>query len=296
MRVAVWGAGSIGLALAYRLVGVEFVSDLLWINRSIAKVSARIVDLQHGLAFAPACASVRALPEAEATLDDVDLLILTQGRAVGPNETRAALVGANTQVIVESAAEALSSFTGVVLVVTNPVDAMAQIIHTQLAVPAHKVIGLGTVVETARLRAAIAGHLIPELPPRMLWPFAIGTHDEQVRVIRGALGPGLSALHERLWASMQREVVNAPARVKVDGRSTLHPVVEGIVAVARTIATNSSDIHTVSVRDDQTGLFFSVPASLGIDGLVARHIDGIDEDELTACRKAAARLQHGGGC
>ncbi len=53
MRIGVWGAGSIGSGLVYRLATTAFTSQLLWINRSYEKIEKRVVDIEHGLGFAP---------------------------------------------------------------------------------------------------------------------------------------------------------------------------------------------------------------------------------------------------
>ena len=292
MRVAIWGAGRIGAALAYRLVTCEFVSSLEWINRTYKNISARIVDLEHGLAFAPCCRHVGGtIPEyAREALADVDLVILTQGEPVPKGGTRDQLLAKNRHVL-QSAVDALAEFKGIVLVVSNPVDALARHVQEASGVSADRVFGLGTVVETARLRSAIAGHMLPDVPPRSVWCFAIGTHDEQTRVVPGPCGVGLPALPERVWKSLREEVIRAPQRVKVDDLSTLHPVVEGAIAVARAIGNNSGEILTVSVKDDQTPYYFSIPVSVGRTGVLNRHTLGIASEDLAACRQAAAVLQ-----
>ncbi len=292
MKVAVWGAGQVGRPLAYRLVTCDFVSSLVWINRCYKRIASRVVDLEHGLAFAPCCNSVVGVPGeyAHEELDDVEVVILTQGSAVKEGGTRAELLDKNADAL-QSAAIALRDFAGVVFVVTNPVDAMARFIHETSGLPASRVIGLGTVVETARLRAAIAGNVIPSVPPRSIWSFAIGTHDENTRIVAGPLGVGLPDLSTGVWEAIRREVVAGPARVRQDHLATIHPVVEGAAAVIGAIARDSGDVYTVSVRDQQSGSYFSVPVSVGRLGVIDRHIKGISREDMEACRAAAERVQ-----
>jgi malate/lactate dehydrogenase len=88
------------------------------------------------------------------------------------------------------------------------------------------------------------------------------------------------------------EVVHSTRRVKSDDRSTLHPVVEGIVTVAESIARDAHSILTVSVADPTTpeSLFYSVPCTQGRQGLVHRHTEAIGdpsvEEKLTTCKQA----------
>ncbi len=292
MKVAVWGAGQVGRALAYRLVTCDFVSSLLWINRTYENIASRVVDLEHGLAFAPCCNSVVGVPGKYAAeeLDDVDAVILTQGAAVKEGGKREDLLLENADAL-QSAAIALRDFAGVVFAITNPVDAMARFIHETTDLPASRVIGLGTVVETARLRAAIAGNMIPAVPPRSIWSFAIGTHDENTRIVAGPPGVGLPDLSTGVWNAIRREVVAGPTRVRQDDLATIHPVVEGTVAVIGAVARDSGDVYTVSVRDEPSGTYFSVPVSVGRRGVIDRHIEGISSEDMEACRAAAERVQ-----
>jgi L-lactate dehydrogenase len=295
MKVVVWGAGEIGLSLAYRLVTTDVVSRLGWINRTLEKIETRVVDLEHGLALAPCCHEVRGAQAddrdaVEGLLRDAGLVVLTHGVPVGENQTRADLYENNRQAYAGSIA-ALRDFEGVVLVVTNPVDALAKFVRQATGLPSARVIGLGTMVETARLRAAVAGYLVPSMPARQIGCYAIGTHDEETRLIRCSLGPGIEDLPDGLWPSLRSEVVRAPRRVKRDGRSTRHPVIEAVVSVARAVALDSGEIMTVSVEDDATGHYFSVPVAMGRAGALQVFTEGIDEQELLACRSAAAVLQ-----
>jgi len=294
MKVALWGAGGIGIGLGFRLATCNFVSSLAWINRDYSKVSGRVVDIEHGLAFAPSCRSAVAIPGEDraavrACLQDTDILIITQGKKVEPGSDRDKLLESNVPVM-DAAAPSIEGFKGIVLVISNPVDALTRRIQDMTDLPSERIMGLGTVVETARLRAAVAGHMIPAPPPRTLWCYAVGTHDNGVQLVRGPTGIGLPDLHERVWASLHAEVVKAPARVKAGGVGTLHPVVEGAILVARCIAHDTGDLLTVSVRDEASGCCFSVPVAIGRGGVLSHHIEGIPRESLEACR-AAARAQ-----
>jgi len=283
MKVGVWGAGSIGSGLAYRLTTLPVVSELVWINRKLPKIEKQVIDLTHGLSFAPTCHTVRACGQEHAAreIPTLDLLVLTLGAPVKENETREQKYPVNAEIFRESVFSALQAgFAGVVLVITNPVDLMARLVHVEGGVPAERVLGLGTVVETARLRSSLASYLSPRRPPRDVWAYAVGTHDPQfVPIVNGNVAAGDSTSTDVLEAIVEcarREVAKGATRVKTGERSSLHPIVEGAVEVIEAVGLDKRSILTVSVLDPDSGadkLFYSMPCTVGRAGNLRRFAD-----------------------
>ncbi len=296
MKIAVWGAGEIGRGVAYRLVTTVFTSELHWINRTYPKIEHRVVDLEHGLDFAPSCRSVTAHSEEKAArvLEGAGILVLTLGAAVKEGQSRADLYPENRKLFDESVIPVLAGFAGVVLVVTNPVDLMARWVQRKSGLPSERVLGLGTVVETARLRASLGSYLSPLRPAREVWAYAVGTHDERfVPVAMPGLGFGAGSMPEgemdEILDNARREVISGARRVKSDQRSTLHPIVEAVVKVAESIALDRQATLTVSVLDPDSpeGLYYSVPCTVGRDGVVHRHVGVLSQpkvkNQMEAC-------------
>ena len=193
MKIAVWGAGEIGKGLAYRLTTTLFTSELHWINRTLDKIQFRVIDLEHGLDFAPTCRSAtpHLQENAAKVLKSAGILVLTLGAPVGPDQKRADLYPNNRDILSKSVIPALRGFDGIVLVVTNPVDLMTRWVQRESGLPAERVFGLGTVVETARLRASLGSYLSPVRPAREVQAYAVGTHDEHfVPIAMPGLGIG----------------------------------------------------------------------------------------------------------
>jgi len=278
MKVAVWGAGDIGKSLAYRLSVSPAVSSLYWINRTLEKIDYRRVDLEHGLAFAPSCQSIVAIDQNDAPkhLNDIEMVIITAGGPVPKGKTREEVYGDNCSVLKESIIPVLrDNFGGLVLVVTNPVDLMTRLLWKECNLDEHRVFGLGTVVETARLRASLGSHMIPIRPAREVWAYAVGTHDENfVPAALGEIGLGSSIDSdlEEVVDLARCEVAKGASRVKQDDQSTLHPVIEGIVSIVEAVALDTLAVLTVSVRDPLSAenLFYSLPCIIGRDGISER--------------------------
>lgn len=283
MKVAVWGAGEIGTGLVYRLTSSPHVSEVLWINKTFDKIRLRVVDIQQGLAFAPTCRTVEGFPQARArrALRQCDLLVLTLGSKVPPGGKRVDTLKQNADLLTSTVIPELSEFEGIVLVVTNPVDAMTWLVHARAGIEARRCIGLGTVVETARLRASLARHLQPVRAARNVFAYAVGTHDELfVPVTSGAASRGNAGFNEEVVEMARKETANGAARVKDDHKSSLHPVVEGILAIVEAVATDRRDILTVSTRDPVDGLFYSMPCTVGRAGIDHRHAELLEDENV----------------
>jgi len=262
LKIAVWGAGNIGAGIVHRLAISELTDEIIWINHNLDKVDRQAADVKHGLSMAPRLCDVHPVAQERARhwLRGVDILVLTQGKGVPVGGTRADAFAANCGVF-EPVVEAVADFKGVILVVSNPVDLMTRhLLVNQPGLASNRVMGLGTVVETARLRFAIADRLAKRKHPRDINAFAIGTHDENfVPVIQE---PGFPVeLHESVWL----EVVQGAKRVKGSDEAkpgaTVFPIVEGCFSVIRAVATNMPTKLTVSIVDADTEdrLCYSLP-------------------------------------
>jgi len=289
MRVGVWGAGNLGPGLAYRLVTTPFVSELHWTNQTYNNIVPKVIDIEHGLAFSPTCHTVRGYPQESVAemLPNLDLLILTLGRRVKLGMTRADVYGLNAAVYRETVIPVLrGGFTGIVLVITNPVDLMARLVYREAGIDHRRVLGLGTVVETARLQGSLGSYLSPKRPARDVWAYAVGTHDQDfIPVAMPGLAVGDNTDAEELselLAAARGEVARGADRVKTESGSSLHPVVEGAVRVAEAVALDRRSILTVSVLDGTTkeNLFYSLPCCIGSSGLLTRHEDLLSRDPV----------------
>jgi len=294
MRVGVWGAGNLGPGLAYRLVTTPFVSELHWTNQTYDKIVPKVIDIEHGLAFSPACHTVRGYPQDSVAemLPNLDLLVLTLGGRVKPSMTRADVYGQNAAIYRETVVPALrEGFTGIILVITNPVDLMARLLYREAKIEHHRVLGLGTVVETARLQASLGSYLSPKRAARDVWAYAVGTHDpEFIPIAMPGLAVGDNTNEQELsdlLSAAKDEVAKGADRVKTQSGSSLHPVVEGAIKVAEAIALDRRSILTVSVLDRSSPeeFFYSLPCTIGADGLLARHDDLLTDEALSQAVK-----------
>lgn len=278
MKIAIWGAGRTGSGIARRLAVSNFASELRWINRTEETVRWKRIDLEHGLAFAPRCDRILSMTEdkLDRTLSDTSAVVLTQGIRVGPGEARADAYSKNRAFLRQRCIPALRGYKGFVLVVTNPVDVVARLVCEEADIRPERVAGLGTMVDTARLRLALAGLHGLSGAPRHLDIIAVGTHDEHmVPVLRDC--PSKAGISIKALERARGEAAAGANRVKntgpLDGgdyvASTIHPIAEGVHHVLGAILADGSSDLTVSTWDEDTGVFYSTLAR-GEDGRVER--------------------------
>lgn len=155
MRIAIVGAGSVGATLAYACLLRGVGRDIVLHDVDAAKVQAQVLDLHHGLQFVPA-ATVTGSDDV-AVCTGADVIVLTAGAKQKPGQTRLDLAAANAAMcrtavprLLEVAPDAL------LLLVTNPVDVLTYVALRISGLPTGRVFGSGTVLDTSRLRYAIA--------------------------------------------------------------------------------------------------------------------------------------------
>lgn len=155
MRIVIVGAGTVGATLAYACLIRGVGGDIVLHDTNAAKLEGQVLDLRHGLGFVPA-----ATVEGSADVDDcvgADVVVITAGAKQRPDQSRRDLASANAAIfqelvpaIVDRNPEAL------LLVVTNPVEVLTWAALRLSGLPAGRVLGSGTVLDSARLRQLLA--------------------------------------------------------------------------------------------------------------------------------------------
>ena len=156
-KIGIIGAGSVGATIAYAAMMRGVARQIALFDIAKAKVDAEVLDLNHGMLFAPQ-GSVEGSDDIE-VLRGCDVVVMTAGAKQKPGETRMDLAAANARIcaallpkVVEVAPDAL------LLLVTNPVDVITQVAIKLTGLPWERVFGSGTVLDSSRFRFLIAQH------------------------------------------------------------------------------------------------------------------------------------------
>ena len=181
MKIGIIGLGWVGTSVAMSTLHSGLVTELLLHDIHGELAEGEAMDFSHGAPFYPS-AQVRAV-ELEA-MKSADAVVIAAGRGGRPEESRLDLVRDNAR-IVRGIAENFRGFRGILVVVTNPVDVLTLTALEASGLSPARVIGTGTMLDTARLRHAIGNRL--NLDPRAIHAQVVGEHgDSEVVLWTGA--------------------------------------------------------------------------------------------------------------
>lgn len=155
-KVVVVGAGSVGATYCYALAQSGLADEIILIDKNEELVRGQVLDLVHGQPFFPA---VKIEAGTERDYTDAQLVVITAGSAQRPGETRLQLLQKNAD-IVGSIAQSVAQHgcRGIMLIVTNPVDVLTWVALKRSGWERNRVIGSGTVLDSARLRHLLGDH------------------------------------------------------------------------------------------------------------------------------------------
>ena len=277
-KAAIIGCGFVGSTTAFALMQTGVFSDLVLIDANPARAEGEAMDLSHGLPFA------HPMKITAGTYDDIGdcaLIIITAGASQRPGETRLDLVQRNVAIF-RTIIPAITQRNreAVLLIVSNPVDVLTYAALKLSGFPEHRVLGSGTVLDSARLKYLLSQHL--EVDSRSVHAFVIGEHgDSEVAVWSGANVSGVALNHfcelrghfdhpaanDRLY----REVRDSAYDIISRKGATYYGVAMAVTRVALSIVRDehsvlpvSSMIHGLYGIQD---LCMSIPAVVGRKGI-----------------------------
>jgi L-lactate dehydrogenase len=275
LRVAIIGAGHVGVTCAFSLLLHSLVSEIVLISPNRDRVEGEAMDLNHGLLFAQ---PARIWAGDYSDCAGADIVVVSAGVAQRPGETRMDLLKRNALVLQEIVSRVVA-FTqdAILIVVTNPVDVLTYVAWQVSGLPPAQVIGSGTVLDTARFRYLLSQRFHVE--PRSVHAFIIGEHgDSQVPVwslaniagIRlddyGMLNGG--ALDEHQKAEIAEGTRRAAYDIIRRKGATYYAISAGLVRIIQAIVRDENSVLTVSSRVE--GVYGLDEVSLSLPSVVNR--------------------------
>src|SRR5690242_20524144 len=177
LSVGILGTGWVGASVAMSVLQAGFAGELLLTDKRAELAEGEAMDLAHGAAFYPT-AAVRAV-----SLDELlatDALVIAAGRGGKPGESRLDLLRDNARILRDVAVR-LRDYRGLVVVVTNPVDVLTYVVAESSGLPAERVIGTGTMLDSARLRQIVGETL--RVAPQSVHAQVVGEHGDSEVVL-----------------------------------------------------------------------------------------------------------------
>ena len=173
-KVVVIGIGSVGSTYIYALMHTGLAREIVLISRDQKRVKGEVMDLEHGSFFVP---PVKIRPGDYSDCVDANLIVVTAGAKQMPGQSRSVLVQRNVD-IVKSICDEIKKYDSdaVLLMVANPVDALTQVALNRLRWPRERVIGSGTVLDSARFRSMLSRHC--GVDTRNVHAYILGEHGD----------------------------------------------------------------------------------------------------------------------
>ena len=173
-KAAIIGCGFVGASSAFALMQSGLFSELVLLDAVREKAEGEALDISHGLPFAR---PMDIYAGDYADIEDAAVIVVTAGAAQKPGETRLDLVKKNVAIFksIMTQIEPLDC-QGVMVVVANPVDILTQVAIRYSGMPESRVIGSGTVLDTARLKYLLGANL--DVDSRSVHAYIIGEHGD----------------------------------------------------------------------------------------------------------------------
>lgn len=276
-RVALIGSGLVGASYAFALLNQGITSELVIIDKDARKAEGDAMDLSHGLPFAP---FMKIWAGDYADCKEADLVVITAGANQAPGETRLDLIGKNSRIFKSIIDEVMKSgFQGIFLVATNPVDVLTYATWKYSGMPSHKVIGSGTILDTARLRFLLGEEF--QIDPRNVHAYIMGEHGDTELPIWSNTNIGGKMLRDyqretgqpsvEKLDSIFQNVRDAAYQIIERKGATYYGIAMGLARLTKAVLGNENSIVSVStLLSGQYGLddiYIGVPAIVNRSGI-----------------------------
>lgn len=301
-KAVVVGCGFVGSATAFALMQSHLFSELVLLDVNFDKADGEAKDIAHGIPFAG------AMKVYAGTYDDVAdaaVVIVTAGANQKPNETRLDLVHKNVDIFKSIIPEiAKRNFQGILLIVSNPVDILTYAALKLSGLPENRVIGSGTVLDTARLKYQLGQHL--SVDSRSVHAFIIGEHgDSEIAVWSSSNVSGIPLNdfcemrgHYDHVASMKKiaeQVKISAYEIIAKKHATYYGIAMSVKRICEVIVRNEKSILPVSTMMHGEygieGIALSMPAIVGLDGVETHVPVVLDEQEREQLQRSAETLK-----
>jgi L-lactate dehydrogenase len=302
-RVVVIGAGNVGATLAYALLLSGLAAEIVLIDANKARAEGEAMDLNHAV---PLTRPTRIWAGDYADCAGAAVVVITAGAAQRPGETRLDLVQRNALIFQDIVSNVVRHNTNCILVVaTNPVDVLSYATWKLSGFPAQRVIGSGTILDTARFRYLLSQHY--GVDARSVHAYIIGEHgDSEVPVwslanIAGMRLHDFCAAHglgcdESTLDDIFKQTRDAAYHIIERKGATYYAVAAGLTRIVEAILRDQRTVLSVSsLVEDYYGIgdvYLSLPTVISGDGVDrVLHLQ-LSNDEVEGLRRSAGVLKN----
>lgn len=303
MKVAIIGVGSVGSAVATAVKNTGLVHEIVLFDRDGVRARAAAEDLGHAATFGfnvdiSAVNNYRGIRGS-------DIVIISAGANQKPGETRTDLLHHNAEVIRDIVPRVMANVDPkrvILIIVTNPLDVMVMLAQELSALPPARVIGTGTMLDSARLRTILARGL--DVSPQSVHSYVLGEHGDSSVIDWSSITVGGLSLDDfcrqvkvpltaAIRTSIEDHVRNAAYEIIRGRGATWDGIGAAVADLLKCIVNDEHRILTVSIAAG-TGahvLAMSLPRIVGANGVVATLTPKMSPAESAALKKSGKIIQ-----
>ncbi|WP_106767702.1 L-lactate dehydrogenase [Paenibacillus faecalis] len=292
-RAVIIGTGAVGTTTAYTLLLRKRVAEIVLIDINHDKAVGEALDMNHGLPFV---GGVKVWAGDYPDCEGADIIIVTAGASQKPGETRIDLLKKNAAVFKEIVQKITKyNKNGILLIATNPVDILSYVTLKESGFPANRVIGSGTLLDSARYRYLLGKH--KHIDPRSIHAHIIGEHgDSEVPVwsLANVAGINLEVDEEdkqQIFESTKNaayEIINAKG-------ATFYAIALALDRIVTAILQNESAVLNVSTLlqnyNGVSDVYLGVPCVVDRTGIREVLDLPLNEEETVMFHKSAEKLK-----
>ena len=301
-KIAIIGCGFVGSASAFALMQSKMFSEIVLIDADKDKAEGEAMDISHGIPFV---GNMKIYSGDYDDIVDASIIVITAGAGQKPGETRLDLVHKNVAIFKSIIPEiAKRNCRGILLVVANPVDILTYTALKLSGFEENRVIGSGTVLDTARLKYQLGEHL--SVDSQSVHAYIIGEHgDSEIAVWSSANVSGIALddfcemrghyNHDKSQENIAEKVKNSAYEIIAKKRATYYGVAmavkricEAIIRDEKSILPISSMMHGEFGIDD---VVLSMPSIVGANGLETKVPISLSDEEKVNLKKSADTLR-----
>ncbi len=276
-KIVLVGTGFVGMSMAYSMLNRGGIKELVLIDINKDKTIGEEMDLSHGLPFAPQKMNIKAGEYDECK--DAEIVVITAGINQKPGQSRLELTTINAKMMKEITQNIMKSgFNGVIIVASNPVDVMTYVVAKESGLPKNKVIGSGTVLDTARLRYLMAEYL--NVSSKNVHAYIMGEHGDSSFVPWDHAYVGCKKIKDVMkdnnkpmedLRKIHEDVVNAAYEIIEKKKATYYGIGMALNRLVRAVLDDENSILTVSTYLEneygQDDIYIGVPAIINSNGV-----------------------------
>lgn len=292
-KVMIVGTGNVGASIAFALINQRTAVNEIILTDIIAKdAEGEAMDLRDALAMAPSFVKIKNGTYKDAK--DCDVVVIAAGANQKPGETRLNLLRKNVSILQGMIEQIMASgFDGIFLVVTNPVDVLTYYAMRFSGLPSDRVIGSGTVLDSARLRQRIADYL--NVNPKSVHAYQIGEHGDSGLTAWSLADMGgqkvMDMLPEQVRDEISEFVRDEAYQIIEKKGATYYGIATSVVAILNSILNDEMRVLPVSSYDEFSQTAFGFPSVIGREGVLRRLDLRLTEKEGIALQKSINTLR-----